>query len=552
MDQNNKEVINFRVGNFLFDISVHTPDYIHSSEFDKKFKEEIIPTLYKNLQVLNKRFYNTHVFTKKADKLEQQKQNQLQNNLDTNMPNEQTTPPLYNRELIKNNDPIIKQENPIENAAINAYNSISSIGQNTLQQSEPKQNVTQILNQIPNQQNIPPIIKENINNPIIKPNFSIKNFKVNEYKSLKIENDINDNFVISDIKIPDNLGISYNPTTMSIEGIPKIAGEYQITFLWASNEQHKTSGSIKLNIIDDPRNLWKNLPSDKNDKYFKEDVDLNFNSNRYYDIFVASKRGRSHAHVGSFRDDDFSIYTNQEKDYSIMMVADGAGSAKYSREGSKIACNIASNIIKTNIDNDFDTIKNELTNAFKTKEMRKIQEKFYYILGAAYKSSVEEISKVSSAIPTPYKDFSTTLLIAVTFKIENSYFVASIMVGDGAISIYSENSSVIQLLGEPDGGEFAGQTRFLDSSIISQGLWERVNVQFIDKPTSIMLMTDGVSDPYFETDNGLKNKTLWDKLWFDVKPTIEMKSSSSELLNWLDFFTPGHHDDRTIAIMKFK
>jgi hypothetical protein len=552
MDQNNKEVITFEVGNFVFDVSVKTPSYIQVGELNQLFKDEMILIIRKKLFELNQRFYVAHSITKKVDKLEQQKQNQLQNNLDTNMPNEQTTPPLYNRELIKNNDPIIKQENPIENAAINAYNSNSSIGQNTLQQSEPKQNVTQILNQIPNQQNIPPIIKENINNPIIKPNFSIKNFKVNEYKSLKIENDINDNLVISDIKIPDNLGISYNPTTMSIEGIPKIAGEYQITFLWASNEQHKTSGSIKLNIIDDPRNLWKNLPSDKNDKYFKEDVDLNFNSNRYYDIFVASKRGRSHAHVGSFRDDDFSIYTNQEKDYSIMMVADGAGSAKYSREGSKIACNIASNIIKTNIDNDFDTIKNELTNAFKTKEMRKIQEKFYYILGAAYKSSVEEISKVSSAIPTPYKDFSTTLLIAVTFKIENSYFVASIMVGDGAISIYSENSSVIQLLGEPDGGEFAGQTRFLDSSIISQGLWERVNVQFIDKPTSIMLMTDGVSDPYFETDNGLKNKTLWDKLWFDVKPTIEMKSSSSELLNWLDFFTPGHHDDRTIAIMKFK
>ena len=552
MDQNNKEVITFEVGNFVFDVSVKTPSYIQMAELNQLFKDEMILIIRKKLFELNQRFYVAHSITKKVDKLEQQKQNQLQNNLDTNMPNEQTTPPLYNRELIKNNDPIIKSENPIENAAINAYNSISSIGQNTLQQSEPKQNVTQILNQIPNQQNIPPIIKENINNPIIKPNFSIKNFKVNEYKSLKIENDINDNLVISDIKIPDNLGISYNPTTMSIEGIPKIAGEYQITFLWASNEQHKTSGSIKLNIIDDPRNLWKNLPSDKNDKYFKEDVDLNFNSNRYYDIFVASKRGRSHAHVGSFRDDDFSIYTNQEKDYSIMMVADGAGSAKYSREGSKIACNIASNIIKTNIDNDFDTIKNELTNAFKTKEMRKIQEKFYYILGAAYKSSVEEISKVSSAIPTPYKDFSTTLLIAVTFKIENSYFVASIMVGDGAISIYSENSSVIQLLGEPDGGEFAGQTRFLDSSIISQGLWERVNVQFIDKPTSIMLMTDGVSDPYFETDNGLKNKTLWDKLWFDVKPTIEMKSSSSELLNWLDFFTPGHHDDRTIAIMKFK
>lgn len=551
MNDQNKEVITFEVGNFVFDVSVKTPSYIQSNEFEKSFKEEIFPILYKNLKTLNKRFYADHVITKKAENLEQQKQNEL-TNTGINMDNTNKTTPLSDGKQNNLDSHIIKNDNPIKNAAINTYNTMSSLGQNTLPPIESKQNATLFINQMANHQNIAPIIKENINNPIIQPNFTIKNFKVNEYKSLKIENDINDNFIISDIKIPDNIGLSYNQMTMNIEGIPKIAGEYLITFLWASNEQLKTSGSIKLNIIDDPRNLWKNLPSDKSDKYFKEDIDLNFNSNRDYDIFVASKRGRSHAHVGSFRDDDFSIYTNIEKDYSIVIVADGAGSAKYSREGSKIACNIASNIIKTNIENDFGAIKNELTNSLKTKEMRKIQEKFYYILGAAYKSSVDEISKVSSEIPTPYKDFSTTLLIAITFKIENSYFVASIMVGDGAISIYSENSSVIQLLGEPDGGEFAGQTKFLDSSIITQGLWERVNVQFVNKPTSIMLMTDGVSDPYFETDNGLKNKMLWDKLWSDVKPTIERKSSSSELLNWLDFFTPGHHDDRTIAIMKFK
>lgn len=551
MNDQNKEVITFEVGNFVFDVSVKTPSYIQSNEFEKSFKEEIFPILYKNLKTLNKRFYADHVITKKAENLEQQKQNEL-TNTGINMDNTNKTTPLSDGKQNNLDSHIIKNDNPIKNAAINTYNTMSSLGQNTLPPIESKQNATLFINQMANHQNIAPIIKENINNPIIQPNFTIKNFKVNEYKSLKIENDINDNFIISDIKIPDNIGLSYNQTTMNIEGIPKIAGEYLITFLWASNEQLKTSGSIKLNIIDDPRNLWKNLPSDKSDKYFKEDIDLNFNSNIDYDIFVASKRGRSHAHVGSFRDDDFSIYTNIEKDYSIVIVADGAGSAKYSREGSKIACNIASNIIKTNIENDFGAIKNELTNSLKTKEMRKIQEKFYYILGAAYKSSVDEISKVSSEIPTPYKDFSTTLLIAITFKIENSYFVASIMVGDGAISIYSENSSIIQLLGEPDGGEFAGQTKFLDSSIITQGLWERVNVQFVNKPTSIMLMTDGVSDPYFETDNGLKNKMLWDKLWSDVKPTIERKSSSSELLNWLDFFTPGHHDDRTIAIMKFK
>ena len=126
MDQNNREIISFEVGNFLFDISVKTPCYIQSNEFEKNFKEEIFPILYKNLKSLNKRFYADHSITKKADKLEHQKQNQLQNNLDTNMPNEQTTPPLYNRELIKNNDPIIKSENPNSKSIEAAHHCIIS------------------------------------------------------------------------------------------------------------------------------------------------------------------------------------------------------------------------------------------------------------------------------------------------------------------------------------------------------------------------------------------------------------------------------------------
>ena len=94
MDQNNKEVITFEVGNFVFDVSVKTPSYIQAGELNQLFNDEMILIIRKKLFELNQRFYVAHSITKKVDKLEQQKQNQLQNNLDTNMPNEQTTPPF--------------------------------------------------------------------------------------------------------------------------------------------------------------------------------------------------------------------------------------------------------------------------------------------------------------------------------------------------------------------------------------------------------------------------------------------------------------------------
>lgn len=67
-------------------------------------------------------------------------------------------------------------------------------------------------------------------------------------------------------------------------------------------------------------------------------------------------------------------------------------------------------------------------------------------------------------------------------------------------------------------------------------------------------MTDGVSDPKFETDANLNNPDKWDALWIDFKEngvelTDDNEASKDQLLGWLDFWSPGNHDDRTIAIL---
>ncbi len=55
----------------------------------------------------------------------------------------------------------------------------------------------------------------------------------------------------------------------------------------------------------------------------------------------------------------------------------------------------------------------------------------------------------------------------------------------------------------PDEGEFAGQTRFLTMSDIfkdAQSVMSRLRFSIEEDFTALLLMTDGVSDPMFETD----------------------------------------------------
>ncbi len=78
---------------------------------------------------------------------------------------------------------------------------------------------------------------------------------------------------------------------------------------------------------------------------------------------------------------------------------------------------------------------------------------------------------------------------------------------------------------------------------------KRVNIGCYADYDAILLMTDGVSDPRFETDAGLVKPELWDNLWDELKPVVESDEVEKNLLEWLHFFEAGHHDDRTLAVL---
>lgn len=348
---------------------------------------------------------------------------------------------------------------------------------------------------------------------------------------------------------------------------------YRFTGMEMPLEHPLLEKKIPFVINQDPRKLWKDLPVDWENmpepKYEKSDIEVDYvkvdilqDGTPQKDIVAASKRGRSHAQEAKPRDDHFQLYHDDNSGWYVIAVADGAGSAKYSREGSHIACETVVTHCKSQLENNIEFeeyIKtyNEYKNESESDARKMVGDFIYKIVGTAAFNAHKAIVKEASTKNIPAKMYATTLLLTICKKFSFGWFVASFWVGDGAICLYDRERHTAKLLGTPDEGEFAGQTRFLTMPEIfkdTTALYQRLRFSIVPDFTALFLMTDGVSDPKFETDANLNNPDKWDALWNDlqekgVELTDDNEESKNQLLNWLDFWSPGNHDDRTIAIL---
>jgi serine/threonine protein phosphatase PrpC len=384
-----------------------------------------------------------------------------------------------------------------------------------------------------------------------------------DFAQLKL-NDIGDYNVQADEK----LGIAFNKAENNIYGVLKEAGEHTLTFSFKlrndTEEKPFYTKEIKLIVNPDPKSLWKNDATPIDIDYYKPDdvsASVEFGMHR---LIVGSKRGRSHAHEAKPRDDAFDFTFQDETGWGIIAVADGAGSAKYSRKGSEIACESVveffKNIEKETIDEIESSIQDYLSDESDEKRNKLSTLLGGQLLKAAF-TAQQNIKEESTKMKSDVKNYSTTLIFAIVKKYPNKYLIASFWVGDGGIGIYNKETNEVSVLGTPDSGEFAGQTRFLTMNEIfsDSSVYNRIKLKFVDNFTALILMTDGISDPKFQTDFNLNKIEKWNELWDDLngsnldsskvdfsKPIEEVKN---DLMNWLDFWSPGNHDDRTIAIL---
>jgi hypothetical protein len=391
--------------------------------------------------------------------------------------------------------------------------------------------------------------KRVVSNPV--PRFQLPNCKVGQAYNQRLECDSSDVKII-EVEIPSGVGLTFDPRTSAVVGTPAISGDIKFTVFWHT-ETHGTAKTLATTCTlvsnPEPKSLWKVIEPDKELPFPKAHRSSDFRKCGGRNLLAASRRGRSHEHAGTFRDDDFGIELDDKSGWSILSVADGAGSAEFSREGSRIAVEASIEYLNRALTRDFVVTLDRLFERWSDDDvMRQIGSEFHYLFHGMASKAVQEIEAASASNFVEPRQFSTTLLVALIYPIGDDLFIATFWMGDGAIAAYGPKGTV-KVLGVPDGGEYAGQTRFLDRSAISDmGFGKRVRIGKLSGVEAVMLMTDGVSDPCFETDNGLIESDRWDCLWAEIEPKLKGNHSEKDILEWLNFFVPGHHDDRTIAI----
>lgn len=233
--------------------------------------------------------------------------------------------------------------------------------------------------------------------------------------------------------------------------------------------------------------------------------------------FIAARvRGKKHKHEGTNCDDWFAMA--HLEDIAVMAVSDGAGSKRYSRVGAKAASEAAVGCIYERLrrlaeEHPDDRAAcglplaeapfNDACGRLVAILHEGVQEARRAIEAAFYMRSGRPAYKEPLGRELVLADFAATLLVTLVVPIPETgeQLVVSCQIGDGmtaALNTQLPYKEATKFLGQPDSGDFSGETDFLTSPAMAElaNLQKRTLVSR-RKNDVILMMTDGVSDDYF-------------------------------------------------------
>lgn len=364
------------------------------------------------------------------------------------------------------------------------------------------------------------------------------------------------------------VGLRFDKEKGLVTGVPSQSGDQKLLLKFKVEgqlpEEALNEKQIPLIVNPDPRSLWKNIDSNRGDQYWKEDNVTVFAPLGDRHILVSSKRGRSHANVGSFREDDFA-FSELDNSWSLVVVADGAGSAKASRKGSALACNVVVEYFQQKDSfeqlGEMDELVSQAQVGNTEEAQKKIKLSVYNSLGKAAIHVHKTLHRLAQQEGLALKDLSSTLIFTLYKKYEAGYAFLSFGVGDCPIAVLNREMTEVHLMNWLDVGEFGGGTRFITMPEIFQNekFHTRFGFKLLEDFSYLVMMSDGIYDPKFVVESALPKIENWQSFFADLsgdneeKIKVELSASNKEIENqfsrWMDFWSQGNHDDRTLAIV---
>ena len=362
----------------------------------------------------------------------------------------------------------------------------------------------------------------------------------------------------------EKTGLHFFPDKKQITGVPRNSGSFDVQFnIRKYNEdgmEEVSTQTLKL-VVEEDYNI-KLEEVDENDPYWKLDeevrtVPVNTDSKKKLkkDIAAASRRGYHQFSEGKIREDDFYIHYDPKTRWYALAVADGSGKSEYSRKGSKIACHSAVESCLRQLTKQARGLK-KLTIRYTWRKSNRIRREILKRLHSIIASSVTKAYNDIVAEATEWKrlpdDYATTLLMCICKKFEFGWLVGTFGAGDGAVCVYRKDKWYANLM---RGDECASEKCYLTTPgiILPPALNRRIRFTIVNDFSALFLMTNGVSDPKFESEADLPCFELWDRFWEDLSTQVnfsdKLNDTGENLLKWLDFWTAGKNDDRTIAMV---
>jgi len=388
----------------------------------------------------------------------------------------------------------------------------------------------------------------------------LKNASAKQFYEFSFDMENFPNIKIQEIGNLEETGLVFENNIISGTPVTNNMYHLDVQFYHTHDQNQIETKKIQLFVNADPKDLWKNIPSDTNAAFYKSDEDAFKGSFSDKKIVVASKRGRSHAHEGKFREDDFAVNRLPEG-WNIISVSDGAGSAVAAREGSRLATRTVNEFF--NSQEILNSIENHInilyTGQSSSEEKAEAQKNIIHILSESVVHVYHTLEKTAADNALSVNDLHATLIFTLLKKFSFGYVILSFGVGDCPINLINTDFSEVKLLNQMDVGEFGGGTRFITmKEIFNDTMASRFRITCVEDFSYLVLMTDGIYDPKFTTENKLEDTESWKLLFEDLAGNnddrtkvdfINDEKIDKELLIWSDFWSRGNHDDRTLAII---
>ncbi|MGO4885722.1 MAG: PP2C family serine/threonine-protein phosphatase [Bryobacteraceae bacterium] len=254
--------------------------------------------------------------------------------------------------------------------------------------------------------------------------------------------------------------------------------------------------------------MWRYIevadPDERHDDYDRRA----FPAPQGFRLIGARVRGRKHKHEGSNCDD--WLEAGSTGDWEVVAVADGAGSCRLSRVGAQVAAKTARDYLLAQLGNiqldlpeDVGRALERLPDgAFKDETVDRLQRTLHLAIAEAA-GAVKQRARDKEA---PVKDLSSTLRLAIHHLLpkQRSSFLMACSVGDGMTAAV-DTTGTLHLLGlEESGGAHSGETEFLtDDRSIAAGRLASETFVLVSPLRALMVMTDGIADPYFPNNPGM-------------------------------------------------